>query len=54
MIGQLEECHLFVLAPPVSSLANCSLTGPTLKKTALRLFIVHLLHTMTFNKPSPS
>lgn len=55
MIGRLEQCHLFVLAPPpVSSLANCSLTGPTLKKTALQLYIVHLLQTMTFNKPSPS
>ncbi len=54
MIGRLEQCHLFVLAPPVSSLANCSLTGPTLKKTALQLYIVHLLQTMTFNTPSPS
>lgn len=51
MIGRLEQCPLFVLEPQLSSLANCSLTGPTLRKTDLGLFIAHLLQTIMFNKP---
>lgn len=46
MNGRLEQCHLFVLDPPLSSMA-----GPTLRKTDPGLFIAHLFQTIMFNKP---